>query len=89
MARLGVDLDAVVSYHRALGSPIKAEAGKVQPRIHVYTGGADKMVPSDQVFGLVKERQDAEADLTLVSLVGPVWFALELIQRQVRFVKWW
>lgn len=67
MARLGVDLDAVVSYHGALGSPIKAEAGQVKPRIHVYTGGADKMVPSDQVSGLVKEMQDAEADLTLVS----------------------
>jgi len=70
MARLGVDLDAVVSYHGALGSPITAEAGKVQPRIHVYTGGADKMVPSDQVSGLVKEMQDAEADLTLVSFPG-------------------
>lgn len=70
MARLGVDLDAVVSYHGALGSPIKAEAGKVQPRIHVYTGGADQMVPSDQVSGLVKEMQDAEADLTLVNFPG-------------------
>lgn len=70
MARLGVDLDAVVSYHGALGSPIKAIAGKVQPRIHVYTGGADKMVPSDQVSSLVKEMQDAEADLTLVSFPG-------------------
>lgn len=70
MARLGVDLDAVVSYHGALGSPIKAEAGKVQPRIHVYTGGEDKMVPSDQVAGLVEEMQDAEADLTLVSFPG-------------------
>ena len=80
MARLGVDLNAVVSYHKTLRSPVKAEAGTVQPRIHVYTGGADKMVPSDQVFGLVKEMQDAEADLTLVSLVGQVWFALELIQ---------
>ncbi|MDL0431010.1 dienelactone hydrolase family protein [Marinobacter sp. TBZ242] len=70
MARLGVDLDAVVSFHGALGSPIKAEAGEVQPRIHVYTGGADQMVPSDQVSALVKEMQDAEADLTLVSFPG-------------------
>lgn len=70
MARMGVDLDAVVSYHGALGSPISAEAGKVQPRIHVYTGGADKMVPSEQVAGLVKEMQDAEVDFTLVSFPG-------------------
>jgi dienelactone hydrolase len=70
MARLGVDLDAVVSYHGALGSPISAEAGKVKPRIHVYTGGADKMVPSDQVAGLVREMQDAGVDLTLVNFPG-------------------
>jgi len=70
MARLGVDLDAVVSYHGALGSPIKAEVGVVEPRIHVYTGGADQMVPTDQVADLVKEMQDAEADLTLVSFPG-------------------
>lgn len=70
MARMGVDLDAVVSYHGALGSPIKAEPGKLQPRIHAYTGGADKMVPSDQVSAFVKEMQDAGADLTLVSFPG-------------------
>ena len=65
------DLNAVVSYHKTLGSLVKAEAGTVQPRIHVYTGGADnKMVPSDQVSGLVKEMQDAEADLMLVSFPG-------------------
>ncbi|HBM51226.1 MAG TPA: dienelactone hydrolase, partial [Marinobacter sp.] len=33
----------------------------------VYTGGADPMVPSEQVAGLVQEMQDAEVDLTLVS----------------------
>ncbi|MEX2474564.1 dienelactone hydrolase family protein [Marinobacter sp.] len=70
MARMGVDLDGVVSYHGALGSPLKAEAGKVSARVQVYTGGADKMVPSDQVAGLVKEMQDAEVDLTLVSFPG-------------------
>lgn len=70
MARLGVDLDGVVSYHGALASPIAAEAGKVNARIQVYTGGADKMVPSEQVAGLVREMQDAEVDLTLVSFPG-------------------
>ncbi|EON92941.1 dienelactone hydrolase [Marinobacter lipolyticus SM19] len=70
MARLGVDLDGVVSYHGALGSSIKAEAGKVNARVQVYTGGADQMVPSDQVADLVREMQDAEVDLTLVSFPG-------------------
>ncbi|MBU2953196.1 dienelactone hydrolase family protein [Marinobacter sp. F3R08] len=70
MARLGVDLDGVVSYHGALGSPVTAEAGAVKTRIQVYTGGADKMVPAEQVAGLVKEMQDADVDLTLVSFPG-------------------
>ncbi len=70
MARLGVDLDGVVSFHGALGSPIKAEAGKVIPRVQVYTGGADKMVPSEQVAALAREMQDASVDLTLVSFPG-------------------
>eukprot|EP00163_Fabomonas_tropica_P022601 TRINITY_DN3939_c0_g2_i1.p1 TRINITY_DN3939_c0_g2~~TRINITY_DN3939_c0_g2_i1.p1 ORF type:complete len:266 (+),score=46.47 TRINITY_DN3939_c0_g2_i1:214-1011(+) len=67
MARMGVDLDGVVSYHGALASPIKAEPGKVKARVQVYTGGADKMVPSTQVAGLVEEMQNAGVDLTLVS----------------------
>jgi dienelactone hydrolase len=70
MARMGVDLDGVVSYHGALASPITAQAGTVKARVQVYTGGADKMVPSEQVAGLVKEMQDAEVDLTLVSFPG-------------------
>tara|TARA_A100001518_G_C1197114_1_gene41367 strand:- start:496 stop:939 length:444 start_codon:yes stop_codon:yes gene_type:complete len=70
MARMGVDLDGVVSFHGALGSPLTAEPGAVKAKIQVYTGGADTLVPSDQVAGLVKEMQDAEVDLTLVSFPG-------------------
>ncbi|TDO16604.1 MULTISPECIES: dienelactone hydrolase family protein [Halomonas] len=70
MARMGVDMDGVVSFHGALGSPLTAEPGDVKARIQVYTGGADKLVPSDQVAGLVKEMQDAGVDLTLVSFPG-------------------
>jgi dienelactone hydrolase len=70
MARLGVDLAGVVSYHGALASPVQAEAGKVKAKVQVYTGGADPMVPSEQVAGLVREMQNAEVDLTLVSFPG-------------------
>ncbi|TPW23971.1 dienelactone hydrolase family protein [Marinobacter nauticus] len=70
MARMGVDLDGVVSYHGALGSPLQAEAGAVKAKVQVYTGGADDMVPSEQVAGLVREMQNAEVDLTLVSFPG-------------------
>lgn len=72
MARMGVDLDGVVSFHGALGSPVKAEAGKVKARVQVYTGGADPFVPVDQVADLVTEMQSAEVDLNLVSFPGVV-----------------
>lgn len=70
MARGGADLDGVVSYHGSLASPIKAEPGKVKGRIQVYTGGADQMVPAEQVAGLVEEMQQAGVDLTLVTFPG-------------------
>lgn len=70
MARLGVDLNGVVSLHGALGSPLKAEPGKVKAQVQVYTGGADKMVPAEQVADLVQEMVNAEVDLTLVSFPG-------------------
>lgn len=70
MARLGVELKGVVSYHGALASPIQAQPGMVKARIQVYTGGADTMVPAEQVAGLVREMQEAGADLTLVSFPG-------------------
>lgn len=70
MARLGVDLNGVVSYHGALSSPIQAEAGNVRAKVQVYTGGADPMVPTEQVTGLVAEMQNAGVDLTLVSFPG-------------------
>lgn len=67
MARLGMDLDGVVSFHGSLGSDIQPEEGGISARILVYTGGADPFVPVDQVTGFVGEMVKAEADLTLVS----------------------
>lgn len=67
MARLGMDLDGVVSFHGSLGSGIKAEPGEVSARIQVYTGGADPFVPVEQVTGFVNEMMTANANFTLVS----------------------
>ncbi|WP_404365399.1 dienelactone hydrolase family protein [Marinobacter sp.] len=67
MARMGLDLDGVVSFHGSLGSDISPEQGGVSPRLLVYTGGSDEFVPVDQVTGFVGEMMNAEADLTLVS----------------------
>ena len=42
----------------------------VKACLQVCTGGADQVVPSGQVAGLVKEMQAAEVDLTLVTFPG-------------------
>jgi len=70
MARSGADLDGVVSYHGSLGGLVPAEAGQVDARVLVYTGGADNFVPPEQVAGFVEEMQNAGADLALTSFPG-------------------
>ncbi|MFW5825065.1 MAG: dienelactone hydrolase family protein [Marinobacter sp.] len=70
MARLGMDLDGVVSYHGSLDSPIEPEPGDITARIQVYTGGADEMVPTNQVSGFVASMQDAKADFSVTSFPG-------------------
>lgn len=70
MARMGLDLDGVVSYHGSLGSPIEAEAGDITARIQVYTGGADQFVPAEQVGGFVQEMHAADAEYMVKSFPG-------------------
>ncbi|MBB3059664.1 dienelactone hydrolase [Microbulbifer rhizosphaerae] len=60
MARLGLELKGVVSFHGTLDSDIKVEPGTVKAEIQVYVGGADDMIPADQVAAFVKEMQTAE-----------------------------
>lgn len=59
MARRGVDLDGVASFHGGLGAAQPAKAGEVKAKLLVLTGGADPMVPAEQVEGFRKEMQDA------------------------------
>ncbi|WP_444924232.1 dienelactone hydrolase family protein [Microbulbifer sp. DLAB2-AF] len=70
MARLGVELRGVVSYHGALASEVRTKKGGVQAELLVYTGGADSMIPPQQVGAFVAEMQEAEAKFTLVSYPG-------------------
>ncbi len=70
MARDGADLDGVVSYHGSLGGALAAEPDNVKARVRVFTGGADKMVPAEQVAAFVREMQNAGVDLTLTTFPG-------------------
>lgn len=70
MARLGMDLEGVVSYHGSLASPIDAQPREVEAAVRAYTGGADAMVPAEQVSGFVQEMHSANVDYALRSFPG-------------------
>lgn len=69
-ARMGNDLAGVASFHGALATETPAKKGEVKARVLVATGGADPMVPPEQVGALVTEMGQASVDLTLMSFPG-------------------
>lgn len=66
MAREGVDLDLVASFHGALESVRPAAKGELEPRILVFHGGSDPMVPMAQVDAFKQEMEAAGADYDVV-----------------------
>jgi len=70
MARSGVDLDGVVSFHGSLSSPISAEPGEVEAQVLVLHGGADKFITDEQVQAFKDEMEAAGADYEFVSYPG-------------------
>lgn len=70
MARAGKPLDAVVTFHGSLKPTVTAEPGKVKPAILVQTGGADPMIPQDQVQAFEQEMKEAGANVEVVRYPG-------------------
>ena len=70
MARLGLDLDAVVSFHGSLATANPASPGMVKARILVCDGADDKMVGPDQIKAFHLEMRNAGADYKFVSYPG-------------------
>lgn len=68
MARQGVDLDAVVSFHGAIAPQQPAEPGKVKARILVLNGADDGMVTAEQIEAFKKEMTAARARYEFVNL---------------------
>lgn len=67
MARDGLPLKGVVSFHGSLGTDHPAKPGQIRTRIRVFTGAADPFAPPNVVSDFEKEMQDAHADYKLVS----------------------
>ncbi|MDA0196306.1 MAG: dienelactone hydrolase family protein [Bacteroidetes bacterium] len=72
MARFGVDLDGVVSFHGNLGTEYPAESGKVMSRVLVCNGADDPFVPEDQHLAFKTEMESAGIDYEFIDYPGSV-----------------
>jgi dienelactone hydrolase len=68
MARRGADLDAVVTFHAGLGPMGEpAKPGAIKAKILVNHGGADPMIPKEQVEAFEKEMKAAGASAQVIT----------------------
>lgn len=70
MARQGVDLKGVVSFHGALNTESPAQPGKVKAKILVLNGEDDPLVKPEAIEAFKKEMQAAKADYRFVNYPG-------------------
>jgi dienelactone hydrolase len=67
MARSGMDLKGVVSFHGGLTTNNPARPGAVNAKILVCHGEKDSLSTAEQVAAFKKEMSDAKADLTFIT----------------------
>ncbi len=70
MARFGMDLQGVVSFHGALDSMQKPGPGEVKAKILVCHGAADEFIPDEAIVNFKKEMEEASADFEFVDYQG-------------------
>jgi len=70
MARMGLDLDAVASFHGSLATTAPAEKGAVKARIVVYNGADDPFVKPEAIKAFHQEMDAAGADYQFENFAG-------------------
>ncbi len=70
MARNGMDLDGVVSFHGGLSTSSPAEQGKVKSRILVLHGGDDQLISPEQIARFRDEMIQPGIDFKFISYEG-------------------
>ena len=70
MARRGVDLDGVVSFHGSLGTKDVAKKGNVKAKVLVLNGAADPFVKAESIEGFKKEMEAANVDYKFINYPG-------------------
>ena len=72
MARMGTDIDGVVSYHGSVATKTPAKEGDIKTRILVFNGADDPFVKAEQIEAFKQEMEAAGADYRLVNYPGAV-----------------
>lgn len=72
MARSGMDLDGVASFHGNLSTQNPAQPGAVKAPMLVMHGADDPFVPAEQVDAFKSEMEAAGADMTFIAYPGAV-----------------
>ena len=67
MARRGLDLDGVVSFHGSLPTQTPAKPGAVKAKVLVLNGAADPFVKPEQIDAFKKEMQSAGVDYRFIN----------------------
>lgn len=70
MARLGEDLDGVVSFHGSLASDIHPQKGHVKAAVRVFQGADDPFVKPEDIETLKHDMKAAGVDFRFVSYPG-------------------
>jgi len=70
MARAGIDLDGVVSFHGNLTTDNPAKPGTVQAKVLVLNGGADTFTTAEQINQFKKEMEAAGVDYLFINYPG-------------------
>ena len=72
MARQGMDIKGVASFHGGLTAVKPAQHGDVKAKILVLHGADDKFVTPEQIEAFKKEMKTAGADLKFISYPGAI-----------------
>ena len=70
MARAGIGLDAVVSYHGLLSAKVKAKPGGIKAKVRVFNGADDPFVKKEQIEAFKAEMVAVGADYKFVNYPG-------------------
>ena len=70
MARMGIDIDGVVSFHGSVATKTPATKGDIKTKIRVFNGADDPFVKPEQISAFKQEMSKAGVDYQFINYPG-------------------